>query len=260
MVPLAWALFAACGSPAATPAHSPAPAQLAVEEIEGEVAAPGPQLGATAEQQRAAGDYYYRTGELARAREHYAACSGGADGELRAACQWAIGATLVAEARRQVDKDVELEQQLGLRPRPRECTPAFEGLVFALSVLRIAHRGHPTQRRAQVIASLEHELGVNVECRPPECPKLPYGWHRRSGEHEVHGSGLEGSSRDRIFACFGEPAEFSSDTWIYWQRSCDSSTEQSVETTVRLHFTADLVDRVTHERTVMAGACTLQAD
>jgi hypothetical protein len=103
----------------------------------------------------------------------------------------------------------------------------------------------------------------NWECQPQDCPDLPFGWHRRDGEHEVLGSGLEGSSRERVFACFGEPAEFSSDTWMYWQGKCIQTSAQadpntsthSVLNSVRLHFDGDIVDRVTHERTIGAHGC-----
>ncbi|MFO7561133.1 MAG: hypothetical protein R6X02_00715 [Enhygromyxa sp.] len=273
-------------------------AEIPVEEIEVPVAPPGsrvvdatgrPWLGADPLELRAAGDYYYRTGELTRAREFYAGCSGAAEGELRAACQWAIGATFVAAARQQAVEDLRYEQELGLAPRPpgpRECTPAFETFQFALSMLRIAQRSHSTARRALVIAALYEELGSDAEalsfyeqalilapddpklpaaiarlrsreprprseCRPRDCPSLPFGWHRRSGEYEILGSELEGSSRERVFACFGKPANFSRDTWSYWQVSCT----QGVVTTVRLHFAADTVVRVTHERTPRTRDC-----
>jgi tetratricopeptide (TPR) repeat protein len=301
---LAWAVIVACAEPAASPTRSPAPADDAVEEIEGPVAPPGPRVvDATGElrfdadphEMRAAGDYYYRSGDLTRAHWCYTACSARADGLLEAACQWAVGATLVTRARQLADEHVEHEQALGLQPRrpaAPECTPGYYEFGRALGLLRMAYRSQATARRARIIAAVYEEIGLDgaalnfyeqalaldpndsniaraiaelhsrgphpacpkcfatprTECRPRDCPTLPFGWHRREGELEVLGSGLEGSSRARVFDCFGEPASFSSDTWNYWQGQC----RPSVVTTVRLHFDDDIVDRVTHERTVDA--------
>jgi hypothetical protein len=77
----------------------------------------------------------------------------------------------------------------------------------------------------------------------------------------VLGSGLAGSSRGRVFACFGEPRNVSSDTWLYARTSCTTppvrGTAQNVVNEVRLYFEGDVVERVTHERTIEDRECVL---
>jgi tetratricopeptide (TPR) repeat protein len=276
----AWAVLVAC-APTPPPTRSPGSLEpIPVEEIEGPIAPPGAGIEDALEL-RTAGDYYYRSGEISRAKEFYAACIAVAEGPLWAACVWALGATNVADARQQEVDDLRHEQELGLRPRPRgprECTPAHERLDSAFPMLRLAHGRHPTLRRALVIAALYEEYGDDVEalrfyeraqtldaddpeltrtiarlrsheprrhaeCDPPDCPDLPFGWHHREGEIDVLGSGLEGMSRERAFTCFSSPASFSPDIWSYWQRRCGQAS-----ITLRLHFVDDVIVRVTHER------------
>jgi hypothetical protein len=255
MTGLAWTIIAACGSPAATPTRPPA--ELPVEEIEGPVAPPKPEIAANPHDLRAAGDYYYRAHELGQARWFYRACSKIAEGQLQAACQWGRGATYVVEGRQQADEE---QRRYGLRSRPLiRCTQGSYEFEYGLRALREAYRTHATARRALVLAALYEELGS--ECPPKDCPPLPFDWHRRDGEHEVLGSGLEGSSRERVFACFRNPSEYSSETWSYWRGSCtaqDDPTAPQIKTTVRLHFEDDIVVRVTHERTVHTQDCGLR--
>lgn len=315
----AFAAALACASPTPSSTRTPTAADIPIEEIEGPVAPPGPRVvdatgarqpGAKPHELRTAGDYYYRANEFDRAYSLYMACFGSADGELRAACLWAAGATLVILEHEQVKEDRarerELRRRLGLSAARRECSSALPGLGGALSTLRLAYRLHSTARRALVIAALYESEGVDVEalrfyerarslapndpipsraiaqlrggeassdghspgevCQPRDCPELPFGWHHRSGDLEVLGSGLEGSSRDRTFACFGEPREVSGDSWVYSRSTCQQTSEpsepgtsQHIVTTIRLHFEGDIVERVTHERVVedRDRGCTL---
>jgi tetratricopeptide (TPR) repeat protein len=287
---------------------------IVVDEITGPVEPPGPrvidaagerQLGADPDELRAAGHYYYRSGELDRAQEFYAACSARASGQLRAACQWAIGAVLVEAARRVIADGLHEDPSCVRRdpPSPLECTREAGMIDRALMVLRIAHRGHPTARRAWVIGTLYEQLGRDtealkfyeqglatdpedvqlsrsvsrlrsrgprpecpgcapregVESAPRDCPTLPFEWHRRTGELIVVGSELEGSERERVLACFGEPRESTAGTWIYEQSSCTESLGEARRVTnkVRLHFEGDVVEAVTHERIIEDADCAL---
>ena len=128
----------------------------------------------------------------------------------------------------------------------------------ATTVLGLAQRLDPTTRRADILAQLDERLAVcgdcqASDCRPSNCPELPYGWHRRHAELEVLGSGLEGLSRERVHACFGAPASFTDDTWLYWRGICGRT--RIVRTTIRLRFDAGRVDRITHERRTELGSC-----
>ncbi|MEZ4426803.1 MAG: hypothetical protein R3A51_03820 [Nannocystaceae bacterium] len=201
-----------------------------------------------------------------------------------------------------------LHRRLGLSAALRACSSTAPGVVGALATLRLAFRLHATARRALVIAALYEQGGSDVEatryyerarslapedpipsqalarlragernseqrpaseaCQPRGCPELPFGWFRRSGEREVLGSGIEGSSRDRAFACFGEPSEVTAETWVYWRGTCQQTpgpeergASRRIVTTVRLHFDGDVVERVTHERVVedRDRGCTLSA-
>jgi tetratricopeptide (TPR) repeat protein len=272
---------------------------IAVDEIVGVVAHPG--SGTSPIELRAAGDFFYRAGNLDDAWDSYRACSSDADGQLRAACHWGMGAVRVASTRRTIAKKGLHEDESCIRrdpPAPLECTEEAQWFDTAMSMLRLAHRRHPTARRAFVIGTLYEELGddaeaskfyeqalaidpdddrlsraavrlrsrgprpacpscppqAGVEFRPRDCPTLPFDWHRRTGELEVVGSEIEGETRERVLACFGEPRKASADVWSYEDHSCTKS-RWAETTTVRLHFEGDVVDTVTHERVIHDRTC-----
>jgi tetratricopeptide (TPR) repeat protein len=310
---IAAGLLAIMASLGCAPAAVNADAVITVDEITDPVTPPGPQvidasgqrqLGASPLELRAAGDFYYRAGELDRAEEFYRACHSDTDGELRAACLWAMGAVLIARTQAQVAEGLHEAEGCVRRdpPAPLECTEEARWLENDLGVLRVAYRGHPTPRRALVIGTLYEQLGDDaealrfylrglgidpnhrqlaqavarlrsrgprpecpecspqpgVEVRPRDCPSLPFDWHRRTGELAIVGSELEGSSRERILACFGEPRGSSLDVWSYRSSSCTPANDgRMVTVTVRLRFEGDAVVAVTHERVIEDRACDL---
>jgi hypothetical protein len=137
--------------------------------------------------------------------------------------------------------------------------------MIALAWAVIAACGSPTPSptRPPAPASTPAELPVESAEDSADCPALPFGWHHRNGEFEVLGSGIEGSTRARVLACFGEPPEgAASDTWLYWRGQCKGGepgiSPHMVITTVRLHFDGDEVVRVTHERSIRARDCMLE--
>lgn len=133
--------------------------------------------------------------------------------------------------------------------------------MIALAWAVIVACGSPTPSTTRSPAPAPAKQPVEVL---EDCPALPFGWHHRNGEFEVLGSGIEGSSRARVLACFGEPAKGSaSDTWLYWRGQCKGgepgTSSHMVMMTVRLHFDGDEVVRVTHERAIEVRDCILEA-
>jgi hypothetical protein len=95
---------------------------------------------------------------------------------------------------------------------------------------------------------------------PPDCPEMPFGWHRQTGEHVILGSELVGKTRNYIFACFGSSSR-TSNVWSYTQERCQSGFRSckgasgTVSNTVSLRFENDVVVEVSHSRSVKDGAC-----
>lgn len=256
-----------------------------------------PSLAADPRELRAAGEYYARAGELARARGFFSACASAAEQTaLRGECQWQVGLMLVAQGRQRDASDRARERELGIQRAPprRECLVLSSEHAAALAVLRTAQKIDPTASRARFIAERYDEFGRDAEairfyrwaelldpddprhradverlrargvappsaqagCRPQGCPELPLDWFRTFGEHEVRGSGLEGSSRERVFDCFGGPLRFTGDTWSYGGFRC-RSIKNATEYSVQIHFDGDVVDRVTHVRGAHPRGCPM---
>jgi tetratricopeptide (TPR) repeat protein len=309
LIALAFASLACVTAGANVEVQAPE-AALAVDEITDPVTPPGPRVidaagkpqpHASPLELRAGGHFYYRSGALDHAYELYEACFAAADGELRAACLWGMGAVRIAEAQRSVAEGLHEDEGCVRRnpPAPLECTIEAQQFEWGLVLLRLANRGDPTARRALVIGTIYEQLGNDAEAlhfyqqglvaepqhsnlaqavaqlrargprpkcpecmpqpgvqwRPRDCPSLPFDWHRRTGELAIVGSELEGVSRDRILACFGEPHEAALDTWSYVRRSC-TETGARERFRVRLRFESDVVVAVTHERTIEERQCS----
>ncbi len=239
-----------------------------------------PSLAADPRDLQAAGNDYAAAGELALAHEFYKACATVSEGDLRSDCQWSIGLILVTTGRQHDKHNLEHMRELGIKHPSHKCIGLSYAFNGALSVLRIAHRSRPTAGRAKFIGDRYDELGnkkealrfykqaatlnpddrtlltaiaelhksapTSVTCRPQDCSSLPFDQSRRGDEREVVVPGLEGRSRERIYACFAEPRQFTQNRWSYRQIEC-ASPLRAVARTVHIYFDGDNVERVTVE-------------